>query len=367
MAPKFHKLKVSSVKQETADTISISFDLPADIEEQFKYEPGQYLTVRVFIDGEEYRRAYSLSSSPLHNEPLTITSKRVDQGKVSNWLNDHIKEGGTLEVMPPMGSFTPTIDPQSQTNYIFFSGGSGITPIFSIMKSVLEVEPHSKVTLFYGNRNAESIIFHQELMALKDRYGGRLAIVHSLDEYSDDWEGYKGRIDREKANYLLNKYCQHSAANAEYYICGPSGMMREVELALEDKLVDKKNIHREHFTSNLETKAEGEAATKEAIQKAEHTGELTFPVTAKIILDGDEHEVEIEEEDTVLEAAIGAGIDPPFACQIGACTTCRAMLREGTVSMDDREALTDEEIEEGYVLTCQSHPTSNKLVVDYDG
>ena len=373
MALKFHSLKVVNVKKETADAVSITLEVPDELKETFLYKPGQYLTVQVIIDGQKFRRAYSLSSSPVTDQHLTITTKRVDKGIVSNYLNDTIKPGDELEVMPPLGAFVPKLDPLNEKNYIFFSGGSGITPIMSIMKTVLKTEPLSKVTLFYGNRNAESIIFHQELMKFKEEHGDRINIVHTLDEYSDDWEGYKGRMDREKANYLLNKYCGTSWANADYYICGPAPMMREVELALQGKLVRKEQIHREHFTSNLLetdvadkiTEAAGTSASEAT--PAAGSGELSFPVRAKIILDGNEYEVEIPETGTVLEAAIDADIDPPFACQIGACSTCRAKLREGKVSMDEREALTDEEIEEGYILTCQSHPLTNTLIVDYDG
>ena len=373
MALKFFKLKVAKVKQETHDAVSISFELPEDLKESFQYKPGQYLTVKINVDGQEFRRAYSLSSSPVMDELLTITTKRVDKGIVSNYLNDHIKPGDFLEVMPPMGNFVPDIDPNRQRTYIFFSGGSGITPVFSIMKSVLELEPHSKILLFYGNRNAESIIFHQELMELRERYPDRVETIHSLDEYSATWEGYKGRMDRDKANYLLNKYARGVAAHAEYFLCGPSGMMREVELALQDKLIPKSKIHKENFTSSLnleeDTATQSAGAGGAAAEAAETSpaGELNFPVKAKIILDGRETEIEIKEDETVLEAAIDADLDPPFACQIGACSTCRAKLREGKVSMDEREALTDEEMDEGYILTCQSRPTAAPLVIDYDG
>ena len=369
MALKFHKLKVIDVKPETADAVSITLEVPQDLKETFQYKPGQYLTVQVVLDGQKFRRAYSLSSSPVIDPHLTITTKRVDKGLVSNYLNDHIKKGDELEVMPPLGNFVPKLDPNNEKNYVFFSGGSGITPIMSIMKTVLKAEPKSSVTLFYGNRNAESIIFHKELMKLKDEYGERINMVHTLDQYSDDWEGYQGRMDKEKANYLLDNYCKSTWEKSEYYICGPAPMMNEVELALQNKLIPKEQIHKEHFTSNL---LETDAADKikeatAAGTESEDEGELSFPVKAKIILDGNEYEVEIGEKDTVLEAAIDADVDPPFACQIGACSTCRAKLREGKVEMDEREALTDEEIAEGYILTCQSHPKTNKLVVDYDG
>lgn len=362
MALQFYELPIKEVIQETQDAISIVLEVPADLRDTFSYKPGQYLTVEVVIDDQKLRRAYSLSSSPHTDNQLKITTKRVGGGRVSNYLNDKAKPGAYLRVMPPMGNFTVTPDATNQRNCIFFSGGSGITPVISIMKSILKEEPHSKTWLFYGNRNAESIIFHKELKSLKEQYGDRLTLKHSLDTYSDDWQGYKGAIDKEKALHLLNTYCKNEKANADYFVCGPAGMMREVELALQYLFIDSKKIHKEHFTSNLEEKEEQPAGPHAPAEE----GALTFPVRASVTLDGNEYEIEIGEQDTVLEAAIDADLDPPFACQIGACSTCRAKLHEGKVSMDEREALTDEEIEEGYILTCQSHPLTNTLKVDYD-
>lgn len=362
MALQFYELPIKDVIQETPDAISIVIEVPPHLRDTFSYKPGQYLTVEVVVEGQKMRRAYSLSSSPHTDNELKITAKRVQGGRVSNYLNDNAKPGAYLRVMPPLGNFTVVPDETNERNYIFFSGGSGITPVMSIMKSILRKEPLSHVWLFYGNRNAESIIFHNELKSLKEMYGDRLTMVHSLDTYSDDWEGYKGSIDKDKALHLLDTYCKHQKVNAEYFVCGPAGMMREVELALQYLFIDEKRIHKEHFTSNLEEK-EPEVAGPHA--PAEE-GALTFPVKATVILDGNEYEIEIREKDTVLEAAIDADLDPPFACQLGACSTCRAMLEEGKVSMDEREALTDEEMEEGYILTCQSRPLTNRLRVDYD-
>lgn len=367
MALKFYPLKVQNVVQETGDAISIVFDIPGELKEAFKYKPGQYLTLQLTIDGNRYRRAYSLSSSPLTEDEVKITTKRVEGGIVSNYLNDHAKPGMEIEVLPPMGHFVPELDERNENNYIFFSGGSGITPVISILKSVLKHEPLSRAWLFYGNRNQESIIFHRELKALKEAYGDRLTLVHVLEEGGgDDWDGFKGRMDREKVDRFLKGHCKDVYAHAQYYICGPNAMMQEVKLALQNQLVPDNNIHIERFTSDLDL-ADEEAKTeqREAAQQ-DSGGELRFPVKAKILLDGNEYEIEVGEDETVLEAAIEADLDPPFACQMGVCTTCQAMLREGKVHMDEREALTDEEMEEGYVLTCQSHPLTNRIVVDYD-
>jgi ring-1,2-phenylacetyl-CoA epoxidase subunit PaaE len=365
MAIKFHTLKIRDVVNETHDSISIVFDVPDDLRETFHYKPGQYLTVQVIVDDQKLRRAYSLSSSPLTDEHLKITIKRVHAGRVSNFLNDWAKAGLELEVMPPLGNFAVDINANNHQHYILFGGGSGVTPIMSILKSVLAGEPQSRVTLFYANRNFESIIFYNELNALKEKYTGRFTLIESLDEYADDWHGEKGMIDKIKAGALIRKFCGDSYQSAVYYICGPAGMMQEAESALAMLGIDKTQIHREHFTSNLSLEDLEPTVAGADEEVAEEP--LQFPVKAKVILDGTASEIEINEEDTVLEAAMDAGLDPPFACQIGACTTCRAKLKHGKVKMKDREALTDEEIEEGYILTCQSHPVTNALEVDYDG
>lgn len=363
MALHFHRLKVVQVKRETPDAVSIALEVPPELKNEFVYESGQYLTFRIFVQGTEHRRAYSMSSSPVEDEHLQVTSKRVAGGVVSNWLNDNVKDGDELEVMPPLGRFVPHIDPNAEKNYIFFSGGSGITPIFSILRTVLIKEPYSTCTLFYGNRNAESIIFHSELRDIKEQYGDRFQLHHTIDQYADDWPGYSGMINREKATYFLNTYCKDTYAHAQYFICGPNAMMHEVEQALRDKVVGKENIHIERFTSDLSSVDKPE---RTEMPVEDHGLDPSQGLKARVILDGKETEIEVKEDQTVLEAGIAAGLDPPFACQIAACATCRAMLREGKVTMDEREALTDEEIEEGYVLTCQSHPVTNFIVVDYD-
>jgi ring-1,2-phenylacetyl-CoA epoxidase subunit PaaE len=364
MALKFHTLKIRNVIHETPDSISIVFIVPHDLQETFQYKPGQYLTVQVMADDQKLRRAYSLSSSPFTDEDLKITIKRVHAGRVSNYLNDWAKPELELEVMPPLGNFAVDIDPKKQQDYILFGGGSGVTPIMSILKSVLAKEPLNHVTLIYANRNFESIIFYDELNDLKSKYSDRFKLIESLDEYNEDWTGEKGMIDKMKAVELLKYHSSNTYTSAIYYICGPAGMMQEAESALALLGIDKTQIHREHFTSNLSLEdQEPTVAGDEEVPEVP----LQFPVKAKVILDGAESEIEINEEDTVLEAAMDAGLDPPFACQIGACTTCRAKLKHGKVKMKDREALTDEEIEEGYILTCQSHPLTNSLEVDYDG
>ncbi len=360
MALKFHPLKVKEVVKETREAVSLIFDLPSDLEESYQYKAGQYLTLQLYIDGERYRRAYSLASCPFTDTYPKVTVKRVEGGKVSNYLNDHARAGMIIEVLPPMGNFTPPISPTHRDNYFLYAGGSGITPVISILKSVLNVEKESRLTLFYGNRSPDSIIFHEELKEWARQFPDRLNLIHILENGSlgDEEKWQPGMLNREVTATLLKKFASSGEIEAgSHYICGPGPMMDEVEAALGEMGIDKSHIHIERFTAALATDEEG---------GHEEVPEEIFPAEAVIILDGNQYEIEVQKKETLLEAAIENNIDPPYACQMGVCTTCRALLREGRVEMDEREALTDEEIEEGYILTCQSHPLTRKVVVDYD-
>ena len=364
MALKFHALPVKEVIKETKDAISIVFDVPADLKDTFRYKAGQYLTLQVYIDGERYRRAYSLSSCPAVDADPKVTVKRVEGGKVSNYLNDQTRSGMRIEVLPPMGNFTPPIDPNHRDNYFLYAGGSGITPVMSILKCALTIEPESRIWLFYGNRNPESIIFYKELREWSRKYPDRLQVVHVLEEGElDKAEAQiRGLLNQEVCRSLLQDY-----AGAELYtkgshlICGPAPMMDAVENTLQELKIPREQIYIERFTGTLPADAE-----EKLEEELDALPEEIYPVEAVIILDGNQYEIEVDKKETILEAAIENNIDPPYACQMGVCTTCRALLREGKVEMDEREALTDEEIEQGYILTCQSHPLTHKVVVDYD-
>jgi ring-1,2-phenylacetyl-CoA epoxidase subunit PaaE len=360
MALKFHPLKVKEIVKETREAISILFELPSELRDLYQYKAGQYLTLQLHIDGERYRRAYSLSSCPFIDSDPKVTVKRVEGGKVSNYLNDYARPGMIIEVLPPMGNFTPPISAAHRDDYFLYAGGSGITPVISILKSVLEVEKESRVTLFYGNHSPSSIIFYEELKEWGRQFPDRLKLIHVLENgsLSEEEEWHLGMLSREATTTLLKKYASPGEIEAgSHYICGPGPMMDEVEAALDELGIDKKKIHIERFTA---APAEEEEAGHEDLPEA------IFPAEAVIILDGNQYEIEVQKKETLLEAAIENNIDPPYACQMGVCTTCRALLREGKVEMDEREALTDEEIEEGYILTCQSHPLTHKVVVDYD-
>jgi ring-1,2-phenylacetyl-CoA epoxidase subunit PaaE len=359
---KFHKLKVSEVKNEIAEAVSVSFDVPAELKESFNFLPGQYTTLKMNVGGENVNRSYSFCSSPFLDEPLTIAVKRVAGGKGSNYINDNFKPGVEIEVMEPLGNFHSPLAESNEKHYILFGGGSGITPLMSILKSVLVKEPKSKVTLFYGNRNEDSIIFKDTLELLSAKYRDRLKIVHVLDLPLRTWIGYSGFMVKDMALRLLRENTNLNFQQAEFFICGPTPMMKSVEEALGLLQIPKEKIHIEYFTAKAEE--DKQAATAGTVVPTAEP--FTGRTRVKIIYDGNEREFEVSEKETILEAALDAGYDPPYSCMVAACCTCRAKLVSGKVEMDDRESLTDSEIAKGYVLTCQSHPKSNGIVLNYD-
>lgn len=359
---RFHKLKVSEVQNEIADAVSVSFEVPVELKQNFSFYPGQYTTLKLVIDGENVNRSYSFCSSPYMNEPLTIAVKRVAGGKGSNFINDNFKPGVEIEAMEPMGNFHSEISEANEKHYILFGGGSGITPVISILKSVLAKEAKSKVTLFYGNRNSTSIIFKDKLEVLASQFGDRLKIVHILDLPEDGWSGYTGFIVKDMALKLLRENTNLNFQHAEFFICGPTPMMKSVEEALGILQIPKERVHIEYFTAKADE--DKKAADVGTIVTSEVP--FTGKTRVKIIYDGNQREFEVSEKETILEAALDAGYDPPYSCMVAACCTCRAKLISGKVEMDDRESLTDAEIARGYVLTCQSHPKSHGIVLNYD-
>lgn len=353
----FHRLEVSDVRKETDDCISIGFNVPVDKSESFKYIQGQYLTLNVSVNGEELRRSYSLCSSPLE-DGLRIAVKKVPDGRVSSELLANLKAGQTMQVMEPMGGFHSPMDPQNAKEYVLFAAGSGITPIYSILKTALMAEPKSRVILFYGNTDATSIIFKNDLMALKEKYGNRLSVHHVLSRETTEDPMFSGRMTEEKAGQLLDKYGA-SEYEREYFVCGPYQMMMNIKSALETRNVPSDKIHVELFTTPVEDENGASAVQR--------TSDFVGLAKVKVIIDGDEQELEIDSKgDSILDSAIEAGMDAPFACKGAVCCTCKAKVMEGSVQMDMNYALTDGEVEDGYVLTCQSHPTSARVVVDFD-
>lgn len=352
MPVQFHKLTVSEVRRETPDTITIAFNVPDDLLPVFQYKQGQYLTVRMEVDGVSHRRNYSLCSSPFFDEPLAIAVKRVNDGVVSSWLNEGVRPGDVIEVYPPMGNFTRELSADHAKSYVLFGGGSGITPLMSILKSVLRVEPKSNLTLFYANRDNASVIFSAQLNALEHAHPETFRVVHVLEAGADEAGAVAGMMDRQTVAALLTKIEQ--TPDTEFFVCGPSGMMDAVMTVLKENGVDDKHIHREYFT--LE---KTDMETPPVVEEVK-----THSVTIKLY--GKHHTFDVHPDETILSAAQRENLDPPYACQIGACCTCRARVISGKVIMDEREALSDDEMAEGYVLTCQSHPVTAGVVADYD-
>lgn len=358
---RFHSLEVASVDQETPDAIVVGFKVPASLQNDFAFTHGQYVTLKLTVNGEELRRSYSICSSPLDKDAFSIAVKRVQGGRASTQLVEKLKAGMSIEVMTPMGNFTTALDPAKERPFVAFAAGSGITPILSILKTVLRTEPKSRFTLFYGNTDTDRIIFRNKLEELKAQYGDRLQVHHILSQGRDEDALFNGRITTEKALALVKRFVS-DRNDIEYFICGPEQMMVNVSEALEKLGADRKRIHIELFTTPVTTEAK-----KEADHSHGSVGAFSGTANVKVILDGREHELQLAAKgDAILDAAIDAGLDVPFACKGAVCCTCKARVVEGQVEMDMNYALTDEEVADGYVLTCQAHPRSARVVVDYD-
>lgn len=356
--PVFHSLRVSDITRETADCVSVAFEVPQDLEEDYKFIPGQYLTLEADIDGEKVRRSYSLCSSPLDGE-LRVAIKKVENGRFSTWANDQLTVGAEIRVMTPDGNFHSRIVEGQKKNYVAFAAGSGITPVYSIIKSVLELEPDSRFTLFYGNKSSNTIIFRDKIDGLKNKYMNRLEVHHILSREDQGTDYLKGRIDEAKCISFSEKFFTPSEVD-EFFICGPEAMINCVNQSLKKLGVDNSRIHYELFTSPSQT-----IAHKTKVSADKSSPKLQSSVT--VILDGEETHFDVSSDgSSILDAALDAGADVPYACKGAVCCTCRAKVLEGSVEMEMNYALEDDEVEDGYVLTCQSHPTSEKVVVSYD-
>lgn len=371
---KTYLLTVEKIIDETPDAYSLH--LRASEPELLKYKPGQYITLKLNVKGEELRRAFSLSSSPVSDKNLVVTIKRVPNGRASNFIRDTFKAGDSVNILPPMGKFAVTLNPANAKHYVLIGAGSGITPLMSMVKSILQAEANSVITLWYGNRTEKSIIFKDELDKLQKKYGKRLSITYLLTQSGWFWRGEKGRLDKKKVTDLLAKlFMKGDSLQKLYYICGPNEMMQEAQKALEEQGVNMNDVFREYYSAPAPTDAEAEKAILEAAANAEKEAEIIMEVVsapkgngtpAKIILDGKSYDITVRTGQYVLDAAVDAGIDPPYACQAGICTTCRAKLLKGKVHMDEKEGLSDQEIDEGFVLTCQSKCVSDEPIeVEY--
>lgn len=357
MSAAFHKLTIAEIVPETEEAKSFRFAVPEELRAAFAFQPGQHLTLKAVIDGEEVRRNYSLCVAPQEDQ-LKVTVKRIAGGLFSNWANDRLEVGDGIEVMPPHGSFTWDFQPGAANHYVGFAGGSGITPVMSLLRTALATEPESRFTLLYGNRDSRSIIFLDALAALKNRHMDRLRVHHFLSDEAEDIDLFNGLLDRAKCDDILEHLVDPAEA-AAFFICGPGPMMDAAEGALRDRGVTRERIHLERFTADRPTGAQ--AAQVEAL-KAQASG-LQMLVT----LDGRKRRVPFSREaGNILDSAREAGLPAPFACKAGVCATCRARVVAGEVEMAARYGLTDEEITAGYVLTCQSVPKGEGVEVDYD-
>ncbi len=354
MSQIMHTLRINDVKRETPDTVSVSFDMPSELVDKFGYVSGQYLTLEAVISGEKVRRAYSLCSAPEESE-WRVAIKKVENGKFSTFANDHLKVGDSIDVMPPMGNFKLATNSDNVNQYMAYAAGSGITPIISMIKSVLAQEEQSKFILVYGNKNKESTIFLKELSQLQEMYTDRLIVHHIYSRAETESSVYSGRIDGQKCDEFSKNIAGQITA---YYLCGPSQMIFEVKDALIAQGVASGDIHFELFNTD-------DLPESESTEKTEYDTEATSQVT--VIVDGDEYEFELAYGGpSILEAALEEDADLPFACKGGVCCTCKARIEEGEVQMDVNYSLEPEEVEDGFVLTCQSHPRTSKVVISFD-
>ena len=340
----FYKLVVKEVTRETPEAISVTFSVPNELADKYLFDAGQYVTLKLTLDGKEISRAYSICAAPMENT-LKIAIKAIPNGTFSVWANQNLKEGNLLEVGLPEGNFTFKPNALAQNNYVCVATGSGITPILSIIKTILTQEFQSKVTLFYGNKNLDNVIFYNDLMLLHDEYFQRFTIewVYSQQEIEQDTFG---RI----SYHLIKNYTQKEPIDA-YYLCGVEQMITDVSEGLKNEGYAPQNIHYELFTAS---------ATEQKIETLNGNTQLS------ILLDDEEHELEILPNQTVLEAILKQNIDAPYSCQGGVCSSCAAKIIEGSAQMKKNNALSESDVANGLILTCQAVPTSGILKIDFD-
>jgi ring-1,2-phenylacetyl-CoA epoxidase subunit PaaE len=354
-APRFHRLVVNDLRRETPDAVSLTFSIPDELKDDYRFSPGQYLTLRTMMDGEEVRRSYSICSGPDDGE-LRVAVKKVDGGAFSTWAADELKSGDAIDVMTPTGRFGMTSSSDAARIHVGFAAGSGITPILSIVKGVLAQEPDSRFFLFYGNRSTDGMLFREALEQLKDRFIERLSVFHVISGEEQDIPILHGRLNDEKVRVLLRSLVP-AASIDHVFICGPTGMSEEIEATCRDIGIAADRIHIERFVSGLGGKPRPKTVVPaSAPPKA----------FAALIIDGKRREVPVAEGEAILDAALRAGVDLPFACKGGMCSTCRARLVEGDARMELNYSLEPWELEKGFILTCQAKPVTDHVVVDYD-
>jgi ring-1,2-phenylacetyl-CoA epoxidase subunit PaaE len=356
----FHPLRVAAVRPETDQAVCITFDVPPALRETFRFVPGQYLTLRARVDGRELTRCYSICSGT-DEDALRVAVKRIGDGVFSNYVNDHLRPGDVIDVLPPRGSFCLQPDPSTARNCLCIAAGSGITPVLSIIRSVLGAEPGSRMTLIFGNQRVATMMFREELQALKNRYMGRFHWINILSREPQEVEILNGRINNRKGAELCRCLIDLHAFD-DFFLCGPEGMISEVSRGLRAEGIDESRIHYELFTGSADDAAQVVAKHHE---RARRMAGKVSQVTVRV--GGRETTFELPADGSnILDAGLDHGAELPFACKGGVCATCKAKLVEGEVDMDLNHALQPDELAAGYILTCQAHPVSDRVVVDYD-
>ncbi len=353
MASRFHTLTISDLRRETPDAVSLAFAVPPDLRADYAFTPGQYLTLRAAIDSEDIRRSYSICSGLDDNE-LRVAIKHVQGGAFSTWANEHLRIGDALDVMTPDGRFGVPIEPGSTRTLVAFAAGSGITPILSIARTVLQREA-GRFFLLYGNRTTAGIMFREQLEDLKDRYLSRLAVFHVLSREQQDLAVLNGHLDAEKVALVMRSLVPVASVD-QVFVCGPQPMIEGLEKALSDLGMPRDRIHVERFTPGVGGRPPPVTVAPDAKPKA----------IATIISEGARFDIPVAEGEAIIDAAIRAGRSLPYSCKGGMCCTCRARLIEGRVEMTVNYSLEPWETDAGYVLTCQSHPVTERVLIDYD-
>jgi len=353
--PRFHRLVIRDLRREAPDAVSLSFAIPDELAADYRFAPGQYLTLKTVLGGEEVRRSYSICSGPEDGE-IRIAVKRIDGGAFSSFVTDELKRGDIIDVMTPTGRFGVALEPEAGRTHAGFAAGSGITPILSIVKAVLAREPNSRFFLFYGNRTTAGMLFREQLEELKDRFLDRFSVFHVISGEEQDLPILHGRLDGEKVRLLLRSLVPAETVD-HVFICGPTGMSEDIETTCRALGIADERIHVERFVSGLGGKPRPKAVVPAS---------APAKAVAALIIDGKRREVPVADGEAILDAALRAGVDLPFACKGGMCSTCRAKLVEGKAEMELNYSLEPWELQAGFVLTCQAKPVTERVVVDYD-
>ena len=358
--PQFHQLVINSIEPETEYAIKVGLVVPEGARDLFEFKPGQYLTIQCLVSGESVRRSYSIFSG-VNDSALQIAIKRVPDGVFSNFANDDLKVGDIVESMPPQGTFCADLNSSNQKNYLFIAAGSGITPVASNIKSILEEEPQSRITLLFGNQRTNTIMFKETLSFLKNRYLNRLQWINILSREDQGADVLNGRLDNQKGAELSQQLVDLRSFD-EYFVCGPESMISEISRGLRSVDVSEEKIHFELFGASAED-------AQQVIQK-HHARALEFggkSSVVTIVMDGRSISLQLAADgENLLDAGINHGMDLPYSCKGGVCSTCKARLVEGEVDMDITHGLESAELEQRFILTCQAHPISDRVIVDFD-